>query len=151
MDIFECISTKRSVRAYDDRSISTEDMNKLLDLATKASTGSGMEPWGFVVLNDKEEINSWSEKIKEYLLKHMEEYPYLNQYEEWLKNPKYSVFNHSNTLLIIYGNKESHWKTYDCSLAAGNIMLAAYEMGIGTCWIGFAEYMLNTDEFKRKY
>ena len=84
MDIFECISTKRSVRAYEGQSISTEDMNKLLNLATKASTGSGMEPWGFVVLNDKEEINSWSEKIKEYLLKHMEEYPYLNQYEEWL-------------------------------------------------------------------
>ena len=151
MDIFECISTKRSVRVYEDRSISTEDMNKLLDLATKASTGSGMEPWGFVVLNNKDEINDWSEKIKKYLLEHMEEYPYLAQYEGWLQNPKFSVFNHSNTLLIIYGNKESHWKTYDCSLAAGNIMLAAHEMGIGTCWIGFAEYMLNTDEFKQKY
>jgi len=30
-------------------------------------------------------------------------------------------------------------------------MLAAHEMGIGTCWIGFAEYMLNTKEFKEQY
>ena len=30
-------------------------------------------------------------------------------------------------------------------------MLAAHDIGIGTCWIGFAEYMLNTDEFKQKH
>lgn len=30
-------------------------------------------------------------------------------------------------------------------------MLAAYEIEIGTCWIGFAEYMLNAAEFKQKY
>ena len=135
MDIFECIKTKRSVRTYEDKCISNEDMDKLIELGTMASTGSGMEPWGFVVLNNKEEINQWSEKIKAHLL----------------ENTKYSVFNHANTLLIIYGDKNSHWRTYDCSLAAGNIMLAAHEMGIGTCWIGFAEYMLNTDEFKQKY
>lgn len=151
MDIFECINTRRSIRSYENRSISTEDMDKLLNLATKASNGSAMEPWGFVVLNDKDEIDSWSEKIKKYLLEHMNEYPYLAQYESWLSNSKYSVFNHAHTLLIIYGNNESHWKTYDCSLAAGNIMLAAHETGIGTCWIGFAEYMLNTKEFKQKY
>ena len=151
MDIFECIKTKRSVRTYEDKCISNEDMDKLIELGTMASTGSGMEPWGFVVLNNKEEINQWSEKIKAHLLENMDNFPYLIQYKSWLENPKYSVFNHANTLLIIYGDKNSHWRTYDCSLAAGNIMLAAHEMGIGTCWIGFAEYMLNTDEFKQKY
>ncbi len=30
-------------------------------------------------------------------------------------------------------------------------MLGAYEMGIGSCWIGFGEYILNTKEFKEKY
>ena len=53
--------------------------------------------------------------------------------------------------MIIYGNTDSHWNVYDCSLVAGNIMLGAYEMGIGSCWIGFGEYMLNTKEFKKKY
>lgn len=53
MDIFECIKTKRSVRTYEDKCISNEDMDKLIELGTMASTGSGMEPWGFVVLNNK--------------------------------------------------------------------------------------------------
>ncbi len=30
-------------------------------------------------------------------------------------------------------------------------MLAAHSMGIGTCWIGFAEPILNTKEFKIKH
>lgn len=151
MDIFECINNKRSVRVYENRCVSKEDIDKLLLFGTKASTGSGMEPWGFVVIKNKEEINDWSEKIKSYLLENINQFPYLEQYISWLENPKYSVFNHANTLLVIYGNKESHWRTYDCSLAAANIMLAAHEMGIGTCWIGFAEYMLNTPEFKKQY
>ena len=151
MNTIESINNKRSVRAYSEEIISDELLSELIELGTKASTGSGMEPWGFVILKDKEEIDMWSERIKTYLLDHFEEYPYLHQYETWLKNPKFSVFNHTNTLLIIYGNPDSHWYQYDCTLAASNIMLAAHSKGIGTCWIGFAEYMLNTNEFKEKY
>ena len=81
MDIFECIKTKRSVRTYEDKCISNEDMDKLIELGTMASTGSGMEPWGFVVLNNKEEINQWSEKIKAHLLENMDNFPYLIQYK----------------------------------------------------------------------
>lgn len=151
MDILECINSKRSIRAYTDEIIPEETLRNLIELGTKASTGSGMEPWGFVIIRDKNEIDQLSEMSKKYLLNNLEKYPYLNQYENWLKNPEYSIFNHANTLLIIYGNTESHWYVYDCSLAAGNIMLAAHSMGIGTCWIGFAEHTLNTKEFKERY
>jgi nitroreductase len=151
MEVLECISSKRSVRAYTDEAISKETITNLIELGTKASTGSGLEPWGFVVIQDKEEIDSLSETTKQYLLNNIEKYPYLSQYESWLKNPKYNIFNNAGTVLVIYGNKESHWHVYDCSLAAGNIMLAAHSMGIGTCWIGFAEALLNTKEFKEKH
>lgn len=151
MNIIDCINTKRSVRSYKDEQIPTEIITELLTLGTKASTGSGEEPWGFVVLRNKEEINELSERTKSYLLEHFESYPYLHQYIGWLENPKYSVFNHANTMVVIYGNTNSHWYVYDGSLAAGNIMLAAHSMGIGTCWIGFAEHTLNTEEFKKKY
>lgn len=151
MNIIDCINNKRSVRAYTDEIISEETITNLIELGTKASTGSGMEPWGFVVIKDKNEIDSLSEMSKKYLMNNLEKYPYLKQYENWLNNPEYSVFNHANTLLLVYGNKESHWYVYDCTLATGNIMLAAHSMGIGTCWIGFAEDTLNTKEFKDKY
>jgi nitroreductase len=36
----------------------------------------------------------------------------------------------------------------DCSLAAQNLMLAAYSFGLGTCWIGLSQSYLNTAEGK---
>lgn len=151
MNVKECISSKRSVRVYTEQEISDEVINELLTLGTKASTGSNQQPWGFVVIRNKDEIQTLSEDIKIYLLKNLEKYPYLQQYKDWLINPKFSIFNHSNCLIIVYGNTSSHWYIYDCTLAAGNIMLAAHDMGIGACWIGFAEYVCNTPEFKQKY
>lgn len=38
-------------------------LKELITLGTKASSGSGMEPWGFVTLKDKEEIDMWSERL----------------------------------------------------------------------------------------
>ncbi|MCR6547020.1 nitroreductase family protein [Dehalobacterium formicoaceticum] len=151
MEVLECINTKRSGRAYTDELISQETLHNLIELGTKASNGSGLESWGFVIMQDKAEIDSLSERTKQYLADNLEKYPYFHQYESWLTNPKFHVFNHANTVLVIYGNTESHWHVYDCSLAAGNIMLAAHSMGIGTCWIGFAEPILNTKEFKKKH
>ena len=61
----------------------------------------------------------------------------MKQYKNWVENPKYNVFYDAGTLVIIYGNTDSHWNIYDCSLVAGNIMLGAYEWGM-KCWIVLA-------------
>lgn len=151
MHVLDCIQTRRSIRDYQNCCISEQDMNVLLDCATKAATGSAMQPWGFVVLNDKEEIAAWSEKIKQDLLANLNKYPHLKQYEAMLKNAGYSVFHHANTVLVIYGNTASRFFVEDGSMAAANIMLVGHEMGIGSCWIGFAQAMFNTKEFKQQY
>lgn len=151
MDIFECIETRRSVRTYEDRPVSEEDMDRLLALGVKAATGSALEPWGFVIINDKEEIESWSDKIKADLLARLESLPHMRRYENGLKNPKFNVFNGASTVVVIYGHATSHWKTYDCSMVACNMMLAGNAMGIGTCWIGFAHQLCAAEAFKQHY
>ncbi|GEM_PF-8488 len=151
MDVKEAIRTKRSVRVYTDELLPKETMMELIELGTKASTGSNLQPWGFLTIRGKEELNEMSEQIKRELLENLDEYPHLKQYKSWLENPKFSVFNHAGNLIVIYGNKESYYYREDCSLAAGNIMLAAHSMGIGTCWIGFAEYYFNSREIKEQY
>jgi nitroreductase len=40
----------------------------------------------------------------------------------------------------------ARWSVEDCSLAAQNLMLAAADRGLGSCWIGFAQGWLNTNE-----
>ncbi|MGI6498733.1 MAG: nitroreductase family protein [Oscillospiraceae bacterium] len=149
--IIDCISSKRSVRKFTGKQIPYDTVETLLTLGTMASTGSNLQPWGFVVIQDKEEIEALAQAVKSYLLAHLNEYPHFVPYETALKNDNYHVLNHATTLILTYGNSDSHWYVYDCSLATGNIMLAAHGMGIGTCWIGYCETYCNTPEFKAKY
>lgn len=151
MNIIECINSRRSVRAFTDKEVEKDIIEQLIALGTKTATGSGNEAWGFVIITDKNEMKQLSDETKEYLLENFGKYPYLHQYESWLKNENYNIFYDAPCLLIVYGDTNSHWYTYDCTLAAGNIMLAANEYGLGTCWIGFAEHSLDTLEIKEKY
>ena len=85
------------------------------------------------------------------LLENLAQFPHFSTYESALKTKNYHVLNHGTTLILIYGNSDSHWYVYDGSLAAANIMLAAHDMGIGTCWIGECERFCDLPEFKQKY
>lgn len=151
MDVLEAIEKRRSIRSYTDRPVEKDVLERLVKTAVKAPTGSGMEPWGFVVLQDQKEIDALSERVKQKVLNNMADYPQFSQYESWLRNEKYHIFNHAGTVLIVYGDCASPWHVYDCSLVAGNIMLAAENEGIGCCWIGFAEALFNDADFKAEH
>ncbi|MCI1945769.1 nitroreductase [Clostridium luticellarii] len=151
MDVIERINTRRSSRSFTDKEVDQDTIHQLITLGTKAATGSYGQPWAFIVIKDKSEMHSLSQEIKKYLLENIEDFPYFKQYENWLKNEKFDVFYGAPCVIAIYGKTSSHWCTYDCSLAAGNIMLAAKEFGLGTCWIGFAECIFNTWKFKIKH
>lgn len=98
---------------------------------------------GFAIITDKNEMKRLSDEAKKHRLENLENYPYFQQYENWLQNKKYNIFNGAPCVLVIYGDTNSHWNVYDCTLAAGNIMLAAAEYGLGTSWIGFAEHVCD--------
>ena len=151
MNVTESINTRRSIRSFTDQAIPQEVIDQLIILGTKAATGSGNQSWGFVILTDKDEMKQLSDGTKKYLRENLEKYPYLQQYENWIKDENFNIFYDAPCLLIIYGDTNSHWYVYDCTLAAGNIMLAASEYGLGTCWIGFAEHICDTATFKLKY
>jgi nitroreductase len=57
------------------------------------------------------------------------------------------IYN-ASTLVVIGAAERGPYTDADCWLAAGNLMLAACEGGLGTCCIGFAVAMLNTPEVK---
>ena len=151
MELMDYLTTRRSIRRYQDRPIPTEVMEELIRIATLAPTGSGEQPWGFLLLDDKEEIDALSETIKEWLKENLEQYPWLARYEKWYTNPKFHVFNRANAVLLIYGNTQSHWYVYDGTLAASQVMAAGAEQGIGCCWIGFAQDFCNTPSFKQDH
>lgn len=149
MDIIDCIKTRRSVRAYQPKNVEEDKVQELIQLATLAPTATAMQPWGFLVLQSKEKLDKMSVDIKLFLQKSMKDKPNMEKYYKLVCSPKFNVFNGAPTVLAIYGDEASSWRVKDCSLAAANVMLAAHSMGLGTCWIGFAESFMNTEEFKK--
>lgn len=151
MDALQCIRTRRSCRSYEDRPVAPETLQELLTLGTRAATGSGMEPWGFVLIEGREKIQALSDEIKAWLRPRLGELPWLAQYEEWLGRDSYNIFYNAHNVVIIYGDPASHWYVYDASLCTANIMLAAHAQGLGSCWIGFAESFMDLPEIKERF
>lgn len=56
--------------------------------------------------------------------------------------------DHAPGLVVISATRASRWSDVDCALAAENLMLAAPNVGLGSCWIGFAQDWLRTSEGK---
>jgi nitroreductase len=65
-----------------------------------------------------------------------------------LNDPDFDIFYHAPALVVIAAADPTDWAVEDCALAAENLMLAAYAMDLGTCWIGFAQNWLATPEGK---
>jgi len=47
-------------------------------------------------------------------------------------------------LVLISAVEPSTWAVEDCALAAQNLMLAGWSLGLGSCWIGNVQFYLNT-------
>ena len=150
MDLIEAIRTRRSIRAYRPDPVPRETIEQLLAAATLAPSAMNLQPWAFGVVTDCAKIRDLSERAKALLLGQMTERPFLKRFEEYFRNPDYSIFYHAPALIVIYSRSVSAFAPIDCALAAENLMLAARGFGLGSCWIGFGHDLLELPETKRE-
>jgi nitroreductase len=149
MDVMEAIDNRRSVRVYTDQPVDKATVEALIKAATHAPSSMNEQPWAFVVIQNATQLAQWSERIKSYVLKRLKPESPLAKYRDMVSDPDYHVFHQAGTLIIICARPDAHNGNEDCSLAAQNLMLAAYAMGLGTCPIGFARPWLNQARIKR--
>jgi len=117
MEFFNIIKGRRAVRRFREGSIPKEDLLKILEAGIWAPSGSNIQPWEFILVRNKETI----EKIR-------------------LISP--GLFGNPAALIVVCTNKERSKKAgrlgetmaiMDASMAAQNMMLVAYSLGIGSC------------------
>ncbi|MDR5588931.1 nitroreductase family protein [Clostridium aquiflavi] len=53
MDVIKTIEERRSIRKFQDKTVSKEIIEKILELTTKAPSGKNRQPWRFIVLQDR--------------------------------------------------------------------------------------------------
>ncbi|MDD4334863.1 MAG: nitroreductase [Desulfotomaculaceae bacterium] len=150
MELLEAIRTRRSVRKYKNDLIPEQIIKELLELAAWAPSGMNTQPWLYIVVEGKDYLKTLSDHCKSYILEAMEALPAIQSYRTTLSNPGFDIFYGAPVLVLIFGNKNAFTYPNDCSMAALNLMLTAWERGIGSCWIGFARAYCGTPEFKEE-
>jgi nitroreductase len=139
---------RRSCRDFADKPLARERVDELINDSVWVPSGSNNQPWRFVVITDRERMKRYSDASKNGWLQKIHEYPHMEQYVPYMKDPYYNVFYNAPVLIVIYGDKDSYWHVYDCTMVAHNLHLLAEESGLGCCWIGFAHNIFSDPEIK---
>jgi nitroreductase len=60
METWDAIRARRNVRAFTDRAIADEDLDRILEAGRRAPSASNTQPWDFVVVSDKGDLEELS-------------------------------------------------------------------------------------------
>jgi nitroreductase len=120
MDVFTAISQRRSVRAYKDTDIEEDKLKKVLEAARLSPSSSNRQEWKFIVIKNKE--------TKKKLANAALGQSFIGE------APVVIIACGTDTKSIMLCGQPAH--TVDVSIACAFMILQAYELGLGTCWIG---------------
>jgi len=148
MQIEDAIEGRRSVREYAPEAIDEGVIRRLIAAAIKAPNAVNQQPWTFTVVRNQDLLERISRKAKAHMLATMAHDARAENFRALLSDPDFHIFYRAPVLIVISANAYGPWIVEDCSLAAENLMLAAFAENLGTCWIGFAQSYLNTHKGK---
>ena len=119
MNVIEAIKSRRSIRKYKSEPIPDEDLIKILEAAQLAPSAGNRQPWKFIIVKDEEIKMRLSEKANNQI---------------WICNAGVIV------AALAMDKKDptvyERWVERDVMTAVEHMVLAAWELGYGTCWIG---------------
>ena len=118
MSLVDIVLSRRSIRRYEQKEIPKDVLDKILEAGRQAPSAANRQPWHFIVLTDDE--------VKIELSKGL--------FNRHIKNSAFTVVGCANTGLWHIGTKK--WSIVGTSIALQNMVIAAWAMGIGSCWIG---------------
>ena len=111
METFDAMSSRVSVREYQQKPIPKDSLEKLIDAGRRAPTARCVEPWEFIVITDKAILQKLGEIATS------------------------GSFIKDATAGIAVFCKETKYYLEDGCAATENILLAAANLGLGACWI----------------
>lgn len=114
METWDAIRARRNVRDYTDEPIAREDLERILEAARRAPSAQNWQPWDFVVVTDRQQLNELS--------------------KVW--RAATHVARSAATVALVAripeNERQTNWTLYDLGQATMNLMLAAADLGIGS-------------------
>lgn len=117
MEAMEAILSRRSIRRYTGETIPDAMVEQLLQAAMSAPSAGNMQPWQFVIIDDREIL---------------EEIPKVHPYADMVREAPLAILVCGDLQLDGFGG---YW-VQDCSAATENLLIAAHARGLGAVWLG---------------
>ena len=131
MELEQVISTRRSVRKYQNKPVEREKINACLEAARLAPSACNSQPWEFIVIDDPQvkadfcrEVFSGAYKMSAWV----EDAPVLVA----AVSDKGSFISRMGGFL-----RRTEFYLVDHGIACEHLVLRAWDLGLGTCWIGW--------------
>ncbi|AIY82912.1 nitroreductase family protein [Clostridium baratii] len=131
MDFFTLINKRESVRGYLDKQVEREKIIKIIEAARVAPSACNAQPWKFIVVNEKEITREVAKNLYEPMIG-------LNKFA--LTAPVFIVVvGEKRNLTSKMGEliKKKDYTSIDIGIVSEHICLAATELGLGTCMMGW--------------
>ncbi|MFX0036859.1 MAG: nitroreductase family protein [Candidatus Hermodarchaeota archaeon] len=114
-DFLNFLKERRSIRTFQDKSISEKEIEMILEAGRWTPSASHRQPWEFIVIRNKKILENISRNAF---------------YGKFIKEAPIAI-------AIVAKTKTSpKWHLIDTSLVSMSMILMAWSLGIGTCWIG---------------
>ncbi len=129
-EVIRCLTERRSVRAYTGRQVDKETLEKILLAGMYAPTGMGAQSPIMVAVQDRETIKELSRLNAEVM------------------GNAGDPFYGAPTVVVVLADPSRHTYIEDGSLVMGNLMNAAFSLGVDSCWIHRAREVFEGSEGK---
>ncbi|MBM3248129.1 MAG: nitroreductase [Candidatus Omnitrophica bacterium] len=124
--MFKAIMKRRSIRRYKQMPVALSVLKKLVDAARLAPSAGNFQPIEYILLNKKSVVNQ--------IFEHLRWAVYLKGKGTPSKDQRPVAI-----IVILINKKRAKFPFYtqvDMGAAIENILLAATEKGLGSCWFG---------------
>ena len=122
MDFQDVVRGRSSVRSYSDRNIETDKIEQILECARLAPSWANKQCWRFVVVTEPDGITALAKAA--------------GTSNRWVSKAPVIVVACGNPAQS--GTRDGiEYFAVDVAIAMEHLILAATDLGLGTCWIGY--------------
>ena len=126
----EILKNRRSVRKYKPQQVSDAHLDAILEAGLYAASGMNTQNTIMVAVRDRETRDQ------------------LQRMNAAVMGTENDPFYGAPCVVVVLAEPERYTAVEDGALVMGNLMHAAYEIGVGSCWIQRARQMFESEEGK---
>jgi nitroreductase len=127
MGTYDLIITRRSIRRFQQKPISEDLLNQMINAARLAPSGANLQPLEYFIINKQDMLESVfaTTRWAAYLAPN--------------GTPKEGEKPVAYIVVLVNRNIKSNGGQHDCGASIMSMILTAWEKGVGCCWIGSIE------------